>query len=71
MSNLENIIRPFQTVDVTPPRRYVASGAPAAPPVLVQIGRTGKGRAFNGSDSLTVTHYCGKAIVEQLQQQNL
>jgi hypothetical protein len=65
MSGLENIVRPFQTGDVSPPKRYVTAGTQGVPNVLLQIGRTGQGRTFNGSYNITVTSYMARAIVEK------
>jgi hypothetical protein len=58
---LERIIRPFQTGDVTPPRRYVPSdaGTRASPPknVLLQAGKVGSTKTFTGSVNFTQTYY--------------
>jgi hypothetical protein len=57
VSDFENIVRPFVSGDVSPPRRYVNGSASGVPNVLLQVGRTGVGRTFNGSYSLRATYY--------------
>jgi hypothetical protein len=57
VSDFENTVRPFQSGDVSPPRRYISGAAADVPNVLLQVGRTGVGRTFNGSYSLRATYY--------------
>lgn len=57
MSDFESIVRPFQSGDVSPPRRYINGTSAGVPNVLLQIGRTGAGRTFNGSYSLRATYF--------------
>jgi hypothetical protein len=45
MSNLEQFVRPFQTKDVTPPRRVITEGADVAP-VAISIGTVGSNLTF-------------------------
>lgn len=65
MARLETVVRPFATKDVSPPQRYVAAGQQANPPVLLQWGRGGRGRVFNGSYSLSKSYYCDQHINEK------
>jgi hypothetical protein len=56
MSNLEQIIRPFATEDVTPTEVHPA-GAVAAPPILLQIGRRGASKTCSMSYSASQSTY--------------
>ena len=54
---LETIFRPFQTGDVAPPRPYFNAGQVGVPNVILQFGRSGQGKTFNGSFSSRQTNY--------------
>ena len=65
MSNpVEDIVRPFQVSDKSPPRQYFASGQVGVPPVIIRAGRAGQGRTFNGSFSSTLTNYMTNYVNE-------
>lgn len=56
MSGLDLILRPFQSVDVTPPFRVV-TGEDAPQNVVLSIGAIGEGKTFNGSTSNSASFY--------------
>ena len=57
MSSLERIVRPFQSKDVTPPRRILSPSESPADSVLIQCGQAGSTKTFNSSYSSTITSY--------------
>lgn len=57
MSNLESIIRPFQTGDVSPPRPYFNAGQVGVPNVILRFGRSGQGKTFTGNFSSRLNNY--------------
>ncbi len=57
MTSLERIVRPFQSKDVTPPRRILAPSEPPVDNVLIQCGQAGSTKTFNSSYSSTITAY--------------
>lgn len=61
MAVLESIIRPYQTPNVAPAQRYVSTGQKPADPVLIQIGRSGQGKVFQGHSSSKETFYMDAA----------
>lgn len=61
MAVLENIIRPYETPDVAPAQRYVASGQKSSNPILLQLGRSGQGKVFQGNSSVKETVYMDAA----------
>jgi hypothetical protein len=58
---LENLIRPFETPRVSPPKAVAVSAVQAAQPVKLAFGRNGTGKTMNGTYSSTVTSYCDGA----------
>lgn len=60
MSELERIIRPFQTNENSPARPYYNAGQIGVPNVQLRIGRSGQGKTFSGSMSATQTNYMTK-----------
>jgi hypothetical protein len=71
MSELENIVRPFQTNEVTPAQTYYLPGQIGLPNVTLRLGRGGSGKVLTGSYSYTQTFYCVKHEVEKnFQGQN-
>lgn len=60
MSNLEQIIRPFATEDVTPTEVHPA-GVVSAPPVFLQIGRKGANKTCGMSFSFSSSTYMATA----------
>jgi len=62
--SLESVVRPFETPQVTVGAPYVAGGQKSADPILVQIGRGGQGKTFQGHTSAKVTYYTDAAEVE-------
>lgn len=65
MSELENIVRPFQTNEVTPAQTYYLPGQIGLPNVVLRLGRGGSGKVLTGSYSYTQTFYCVKHEVEK------
>lgn len=53
---IEKIVRPFETLDVTPPERFLPAPVPE---VLVRItpGIVGTTRTFQGTSNHTTTYY--------------
>lgn len=58
MSVIEQIIRPFDNVDVGP-TPYQQPGATPPPPVIVQVGMQGGTLTFSGDLSYTITKKMG------------
>lgn len=65
---IESLVRPFQTNEITPPRRVVPSGARARTRVRLIIGGTGGAKTMNGSYSYTLVKYMDSAIVESTKE---
>ena len=65
MSNLEQIIRPFQDGRVSPPQQYFQQGQVGVPPVILRFGRGGSGKLLNGSVNYSQTFYCTSYIIEK------
>ena len=60
-TELESIIRPFQTGAVTPAQTYYQPGQIGVPNVILRIGRSGGGgKILTGSFSQSATFYCVK-----------
>ena len=60
---IDLIIRPFQSVTVTPPRR--TASAPSAPEeVVLLIGTEGEGKTFTGNYSSSQSFYMGQIVKE-------
>lgn len=63
--NLESIIRPFQTNEITPAQTYFEAGEETTPPnVVLHIGGGGGGKVLTGTYSYSATLYC-KAYVNE------
>lgn len=67
MTNLETVVRPFQTNNVAPAQRYVNAGVAAVPNVRLQVGRGGQGKTMNGSFSHSASFYSVNQIQERTQ----
>jgi hypothetical protein len=65
---LENLIRPFETPRVSPPKAAAVSAVQAAQTVQLSFGRNGTGKTMNGTYSSTVTSYCASADNESKRQ---
>lgn len=71
MTELESIVRPFQTGEVTPAQTYYLPGQIGLPNVVLRLGRGGSGKVLTGSYSYTQTFYCVKHEVEKnIKSQN-
>jgi hypothetical protein len=69
MSNeLESIIRPFQSNDITPPQTYFMPGEIGVPNIVLRIGRGGGGggKTLQGSYQQTATFYMTKYETERV-----
>ena len=58
--DLESIVRPFQTNDVTPAQTYYEPGQIGVPNVILRIGRGGSGKVMTGSYSANESNYMTK-----------
>jgi len=67
MSGFEDFIRPFSAPDVAPPRPYFIAGKAGVPNVVLQFGRSGGGKVFNGSASSSSTFYMTQYVNEKSQ----
>ena len=67
MSDLEQIIRPFQDGRVSVPKQYFQAGQVGVPPVVLRYGRGGSGKVLNGSISFSQTYYMTQYVNEKRQ----
>jgi hypothetical protein len=65
VSDLEQIIRPFQGGRVSPPQQYFQAGQVGVPPVVLRFGRGGNGKTLNGSVSISVSSYMTQYVNEK------
>jgi hypothetical protein len=65
VSELEQIIRPFQDGRVATPQQYFQQGQVGVPPVVLRFGRSGQGRVLNGSISYSQTFYMTQYVNEK------
>ena len=56
MKTFETIVRPFQTIGVSPPVRVVVTEKNTSD-VVLQLGLTGAGRIFNCTESSSLSFY--------------
>jgi hypothetical protein len=64
-TELESIVRPFQSGNVTPAQTYYQPGQIGVPNVILRIGRGGGGgKTLSGSSSASASYYCKKYEVE-------
>ena len=60
-TELESIVRPFQTGNITPAQTYYKPGQIGVPNVILRIGRGGGGgKTLSGSASANASYYCVK-----------
>ena len=67
MSELESIVRPFQSGNVTPAQTYFVPGQIGVPNVILRLGRSGAGKTLTGSYNQTATFYMTKYETERKQ----
>jgi len=67
VSDLEQIIRPFQDGRVSPPQQYFQAGQVGIPPVILRFGRGGNGKILNGSVNYSQTFYMTTYVNEKKQ----
>lgn len=67
MSDLEQIVRPFQDGRVSPPQQYFQAGQVGVPPVVLRYGRGGSGKVLNGSINFSQTYYMTQYVNEKKQ----
>jgi hypothetical protein len=60
---IDLIIRPFQSVTITPPRR-IASAPTEPQEVVLLIGVEGEGKTFTGNFSSSQSFYMGQIVKE-------
>lgn len=66
MSNdLESIVRPSETLDYAPAKRFFNPGQVGVPNTRLQIGRGGSGKILSGSFSATTSYYMTQYVNEQ------
>lgn len=63
--SLETIVRQFQTGDTAPARPFYNAGNAAPPNVILQFGRGGGGRVFNGSFASSASYYMTQYVNEK------
>lgn len=63
--SIESIVRPFQTPDPAPSRPFFVAGKAAPQNVILQFGRSGGGRTFNGSESMSASFYMTQYVNEK------
>ncbi len=63
--SLESIVRPFQTPESAPARPYYQAGKAAPANVILQFGRGGGGKTFNGSFSWNASYYMTQYVNEK------
>jgi hypothetical protein len=56
-TELESLIRPFQTNDISPSRTYFTPGEIGTTNIILRIGRNGSGKMMTGNYSYTQTFY--------------
>jgi hypothetical protein len=56
-TNLENLIRPFQTGEVTPPQSVPEANVVANRNVVLNVGASGQVKTMNGAYNLDVSFY--------------
>ncbi len=67
MKTFETIVRPFQTVGVSPPVRVVTTEKNTSD-VMLQIGLNGSGRIFNGIERASTTFYHDRVNKEKKRE---
>lgn len=65
MSELESIIRPFQSRDITPSQTYFQAGELGIQNIHLELGKGGSGKTLTGSNSTTVNTYMTKYETER------
>lgn len=68
-TNLESIVRPFQTHGFAPPQRYVNAGVAGVSNVFIRVGRSGQGKVVNGNFSFSKSTYGISHVNEQTTPQ--
>jgi hypothetical protein len=63
--SIESIVRPFQTPDFAPARPFFSASKAAPQNVILQFGRGGGGRSFNGSESYSASFYMTQYVNEK------
>jgi hypothetical protein len=65
MPSFEEIVRPFQTPDITPPKQGTDDVPSVVPNVIVIAGGTGSGKVMQGNYQATSTVYVIKRPKEK------
>jgi hypothetical protein len=65
MSKLEQLTRPFQTRDLSPPRLVVRPNTEPVPDIVVICGDSGEVKTFNGSYREDITFYAEQVQIEK------
>jgi len=60
MADFESIIRPYQTVDISPPQRVIATGTAAPANVVLVIGKGGGIKSLGASFNSQLNTYMDK-----------
>lgn len=64
MSDLESIVRPFQSSDPVASRPFYEFNQQGVPNLHLQFGRSGSGKTMSGNFSARETVYCKQYSVE-------
>jgi len=65
VSDLEQIVRPAQTLDYSPAKTSFNPGQVGVPNTRLQIGRGGSGKVLQGSYNATASYYMTEYNNEQ------
>lgn len=67
MSNLEQIVRPFVSGQVSPAQQYFQLGQAGVPPLVLRFGRTASGKTLSGSYSYNGSFYMTTYVNEKAE----
>jgi len=68
-NDLEQIVRPSETLDYAPAKVYFQPGQIGVPNTKLQIGRnSGSGKTFSGSGNASASYYMTQYVNEKEQE---
>lgn len=67
MARFERIVRPFETRDVTPPKRLPTASQKVQEPTLLEFGKEADPKFFNTSLDYTLHKYMDQKTKEEKQ----
>lgn len=62
---LDIVVRPYLIRNISPPQRVRRAAEKVTAPLMLTIGKSGRGKQMSGSASLSITYYSEKAHVER------